>query len=361
MNSWDAWDEWCFSDWQTGEGCFYWGVAANLSLCFLPQQDPPAIVDPTLPETGESFRDRTDSLASSLGHSVGPRTWAHVLESTRSTPNALSEPEAGGQVSNTEDGYEGDSSESDNDRDWMSAVDTQRPHLPPFWLILCPFQDRVDVFFHVREQPEESAELKQGLVVFESIIGIIQDTCKIVNQILLLQHLNNTRMCNRLLVPEAAEDIWIRDTEMESMNAHHPLYDGDGQGDGHGDYLEATLKFKPGAFDCSIVWSAHFSLHPRLNTGTGRSGISRGLQALLAVLTGFSVNNRKNMFVYRENSGSVFYLRLHETQCHGHHGRADDNISFSGSRSSSLVSLVQKKPGQEQDEELVNVFFLFHS
>ncbi|CAN7944386.1 unnamed protein product, partial [Ixodes pacificus] len=60
--------------------------------------------DPGLPETAEPFRDRTDSLASSLGP-AGFRNTAQVLESTRSTPNALSEPEAGGQVSNTEDGF----------------------------------------------------------------------------------------------------------------------------------------------------------------------------------------------------------------------------------------------------------------
>ncbi|XP_077498941.1 KICSTOR complex protein SZT2-like isoform X2 [Amblyomma americanum] len=296
-----------------------------------------------------AFRDRTDSLASSLGHGMSFRPPQHLLESTRSTPNAFSE--GGGQISNTEDGYDGDSSESDSDRDWMNALETQRSHLPPFWLILCPFLDHVDIFFHVREQPEESSELRQGLVVFESIVGLIQDTCKIVNQILLLQHLNNTRMCNRLLVPEAAEDIWNRDSEMEPANTTASAYDNDGSGDGHSDYLEATLKFKPGAFDCSIVWSTHFTLHPRLNTGPGRSGVSRGLQALRAVLTGFSVNNRRNMFVYQENSGSVFYLRLHEVPCHGRHGRAEDDVSFSGSRSSSLVSLVQKKAAAEQEEE----------
>ncbi|XP_049514126.1 KICSTOR complex protein SZT2 isoform X2 [Dermacentor silvarum] len=297
------------------------------------------------------FRDRTDSLASSLGHGMAFRPPQHLLESTRSTPNPLSE--VGGQISNTEDGYDGDSSESDSDRDWMNALETQRSHLPPFWLILCPFLDHVDIFFHVREQPGESTELRQGLVVFESIVGLIQDTCKIVNQILLLQHLNNTRMCNRLLVPEASEDIWNRESEIEPNNSTASVYDNDGSGEGHGDYLEATLKFKPGAFDCSIVWSTHFSLHPRLNTGTGtgRSGISRGLQALRAVLTQFSVNNRKNMFVYQEISGSVFYLRLHEVPCHGRHGRAEDDVSFSGSRSSSLVSLVQKKAACDQDEE----------
>ncbi|KAH8034960.1 hypothetical protein HPB51_003730 [Rhipicephalus microplus] len=168
------------------------------------------------------FRDRTDSLASSLGHGMAFRPPQHLLESTRSTPNALSE--VGGQISNTEDGYDGDSSESDSDRDWMNALETQRSHLPPFWMILCPFLDHVDIFFHVREQSGESTELRQGLVVFESIVALIQDTCKIVNQILLLQHLNNTRICNRLLVPEATEDIWNRESEIEQNSSIVSVY-----------------------------------------------------------------------------------------------------------------------------------------
>ncbi|CAN8028214.1 unnamed protein product, partial [Ixodes persulcatus] len=272
---------------------------------------PEKLPDPGLPEMTEPFRDRTDSLASSLGP-AGFRNTVQVLESTRSTPNALSEPEAGGQVSNTEDGYDGDSSESDSDRDWMSALDTQRPHLPPFWLILCPFLDRVDVFFHVREQPEESVELKQGLVVFERVIGIIQDTCKIVNQILLLQHLNNTRMCNRLLVPEAAEDIWSRDTEVALHSAYGTAFDIWDDRHGQGDYLEATLKFKPGAFDCSVVWSTHFSLHPRLNMGPGRSTVSRGEVNLLRTrrLT-FSLLEATGSFVFSDDKQAPLVGAVH--------------------------------------------------
>ena len=38
-----------------------------------------------------------------------------------------------------------------------------------------------------------------------------------------------------------------------------------------------------------------------------------GIQALRSILNKFSVNNRKNMFVFRENNGSVFYLRSVES------------------------------------------------
>ncbi|XP_064476430.1 KICSTOR complex protein SZT2-like [Ornithodoros turicata] len=316
-------------------------------------------------ELTDMFRERVNSIASSCHggevsqvlQNVAPTvkssgSSSRPQDSTRSTPNVFSEPDVGGQVSNTEDGYEGDSSESDSDLDWMNALDTKRPHLPPFWLILSPYPGHVDIFFHIREQPEDSTDLRHGLAVFEDVSKMINSICKVVNQMLLLQHLNESRMCNRLLVPEATEDIWSQDTGLDAMNSFQLGYDADLM-DNQGDYLEATRKFKPGAFDCSVVWSSHFSLHPRLNTGTGRTGVSRGLQALRAVLTGFSVNNRKNMFVYQESPGSVFYLRLHEVQCNGRHGHEDDASFSAGSRSSSVLSLAQtqRKTMSEPEED----------
>lgn len=74
-------------------------------------------------------------------------------------------------------------------------------------------------------------------------------------------------------------------------------------------YLEATSKFIPGWFSCQVVWETHFTLHPRLKTGPGKPGLSRGFSALRLVLNKFAVTNRKNMFVYQDNSGNVFYLR----------------------------------------------------
>lgn len=73
--------------------------------------------------------------------------------------------------------------------------------------------------------------------------------------------------------------------------------------------LEANLKFKPGYFSCPVVWETPFVLHPRLKVGPGKPGISRGILALKNILDKFSVSNRDNMFVYRDNNSNVFYLR----------------------------------------------------
>jgi hypothetical protein len=82
-----------------------------------------------------------------------------------------------------------------------------------------------------------------------------------------------------------------------------------GENETQGSCLETSPKFMPGWFSCSVVWEAHFSLHPRLKIGPGKPGFSRGIQAMRNVLNRLSVNNRKNMFVYQDKSGNVFYLR----------------------------------------------------
>lgn len=79
------------------------------------------------------------------------------------------------------------------------------------------------------------------------------------------------------------------------------------------------------------MWETHFLLHPRLKTGPGKLGTSKGVQQLRVVLNAFSVNNRSNMFVYQEKSGNVFYLRLYESSCVGHK-TPPDAMSVSVSR-----------------------------
>ncbi|EFX64124.1 hypothetical protein DAPPUDRAFT_267006 [Daphnia pulex] len=57
-----------------------------------------------------------------------------------------------------------------------------------------------------------------------------------------------------------------------------------------------------GTFQCHQVWETHFPLDPRIKTGSGKLGTSKGVQQLRIVLSAFSVNNRNNMFVYQEDS-----------------------------------------------------------
>lgn len=144
-----------------------------------------------------------------------------------------------------------------------------------------------------------------------------------MNQFLLLQSLHDTKTCDRLLEAEEVARDWnsqpstpilTRNTSMVRLKSVEdpviePIIELKGV-----TYLDlASLKYIPGFFACSVVWETHFYLHPRLKTSNSvRAGFSRGIQALRTVLNKFSVVNRNNMFVYRDNSTNVFYLRLHE-------------------------------------------------
>ncbi|XP_037802509.1 KICSTOR complex protein SZT2-like isoform X9 [Penaeus monodon] len=242
----------------------------------------------------------------------------------------------------TEDGCEGDISDSDNDCcDWLQDFESVRPFLPEFWLILRVSKDRVDTFFHCRTE----AEMARWRGVQAEVVRSVRNLVKIVNQTLLLQDLHNTRMCNRLLEPETCDDIW-RHEESKGRGID------DGDPDTRG-YLEAALKFKAGAFACQVVWETHFELHPKVKLGAGKV-CSKGIQALRTILNPFSVNNRKNMFVYEDSSGNgsnVFYLRLNEQQSVSVSPQVDGRRDDCGlSRSSSAVSL--GKRGSREDDAL---------
>lgn len=164
------------------------------------------------------------------------------------------------------------------------------------------------------------------------LVSQIKCTCRRVNQYLLLQNLHKTSKCSELLETDSSEDYnWKSDTANEFSSAMQS---------------SSILNFTPGMFRCRVVWKFTFRLHPRLKTGPGRSGLSRGIKALHGVLDRFAVSNRSNMFVYQENNKNVFYLRLHEQITNGkslQNKLSESDEQLVVSRSNSVVSLSQVK------------------
>ncbi|MPC08798.1 Protein SZT2 [Portunus trituberculatus] len=242
----------------------------------------------------------------------------------------------------TEDGCEGDISDSDNDcSDWLQDFELVEPFLPEFWLIMRVSDDRVDTFFHCRTE----VELGQWRSVQVDMVRNVRALVKLVNQVLLLQDLHNTRMCNTLLEPETSEEIWLHeDTKGRSVYDSEPEYRA---------FLEASFKFKPGAFACRTVWETRFELHHKVCTG--KVG-SKGILALRTILNPFSVNNRKNMFVYEDKSGNgshVFYLRLKEQQTSSVSPQVDGRREEAGLPHSASVSSLVKRGSREDDPQVV--------
>lgn len=191
-----------------------------------------------------------------------------------------------------------------------------------------------------------SPEVGCYLQIQKMLLVQIKAICRRVNQYLLLQNLHDTRICDSLLEPESTEDYntW-KETGGESGNIFQ-------------NHSSSTLNVTPGMFRCPVIWEEPFNLHPRLKTGPGRSGLSRGIKALHGVLNRLSVNNRNNMFVYQENNENVFYLRLHEQTndvkpLQNKLSESDEKLVVS--RSNSVASLSQAKGiGQMNDHVIAN-------
>ncbi|XP_057320134.1 KICSTOR complex protein SZT2-like [Microplitis mediator] len=231
----------------------------------------------------------------------------------------------------TDDGYDGDSSNSEDDCYWLVDLDKRRELLPNFWLILQVRRNHVDVYFHCRFLEIASPEVDRYRQVQKMVVSQIATICRRVNQYLLLENLHDTRNCDTLLEPDLHDDHLIR---------------ADSYNDSGSVIKHESIVNVPGMFRCSVVWEEIFCLHPRLKTGPGRSGLSRGIKALQVVLNRFSVNNRNNMFVYRENNSNVFYLRLHEQTSDGKSlqnklSESDERLMVS--RSNSIASLSQSR------------------
>ncbi|XP_066587997.1 KICSTOR complex protein SZT2-like [Prorops nasuta] len=244
----------------------------------------------------------------------------------------------------TDDGYDGDSSNSEDDLHWLSTLDQRRNLLPNFWLILKVDNNLVNTYFHCRFLELSSPEIENYWRVQKQVIVQIKAMCRRVNQYLLLQNLHDTRICDPLLESESSEDhISRQEVNCESIGSFQSQ--------------NSVINLTPGMFRCPIVWEVPFCLHPRLKTGPERSGLSRGTKALQGVLNRFSVNNRTNMFVYQENNQSVFYLRLQEQSSDGkslQNKLSESDEKLVVSRSSSVASLSQAKgSGSINDSMLI--------
>ncbi|XP_053983197.1 KICSTOR complex protein SZT2-like [Hylaeus volcanicus] len=236
------------------------------------------------------------------------------------------------EKSDVDNEYEGNS-DSDGGFKWLIDLDNRPSCLPNFWLILKVESDYVNVYFHCRFLEIPSVEVDSYWHTQKTLISKIKSTCRRVNQYLLLQNLYKTSKCSELLETETSEDYnWRTETANEFSNTIQ-----------NRDSIE---NFTPGMFRCRVVWEFTFRLHPRLKTGPGRSGLSRGIKALHGVLDRFAVTNRSNMFVYQENNKNVFYLRLHEQINDGkplQNKLSDSDEKLVVSRSNSVVSLSQTK------------------
>ncbi|XP_018578793.1 KICSTOR complex protein SZT2 isoform X1 [Anoplophora glabripennis] len=311
----------------------------------------------------ENVSNRVDPSADILIYSRenpnNKSVYKHEVNSQQSDISSVNGSERG-----TDGGYDEDVSEDYDDYDWLINLNNKRKHLPNFWLILKIEQEVVTVYFHCRFLELPTNHVGVYLEIQRDVCEAVRDLCKKVNQLLLLQSLYETRTCDSLL---ESDDNWHSDvcsSPISRNTSYCRLKSMDENSDEQDltnyppSLSEASLHFKAGYFSCPVVWETHFVLHPRLKTGPGKSGISRGILALKNILDKFSVSNRNNMFVYRDNQKNVFYLRLHENVHSPNKAgliRSSEYENATVSRSPSITSLPlgQNKNSLTQSEQSI--------
>jgi hypothetical protein len=244
----------------------------------------------------------------------------------------------------------------------------------PYWLFMSPTSTHVHIRF---QSPPGLLKKQEKEDILEKTRENIQFVCKRINQILLLTQLYEHRVCNVLLVndsdgsansaPEAGDSSsnTIRSPshpttpKMDSPRTSKPIsipsresqdkkrvdragdeegifeHDEDGGDSSRRGYdspgipeaprlppasnqdsplrslasnsRSSPVTFLPGQFTCEKVHEIHLPLNWRTDPKTILNAIAN------TVLIHFSVNNRSKMYVYREQSGKIFYMTLSVT------------------------------------------------
>jgi hypothetical protein len=118
-----------------------------------------------------------------------------------------------------------------------------------------------------------------------------------VNQLCLLSSLYETRVCSVLLVPTedpsaAAQESDDVDRSDSSSTAPEKRF------------WDTALQYLPGHYACPRVHSFTIKVYPRLDLKEAESHLFN------SALNHFAVSNRQNLYVVREQNGSIYYLRL---------------------------------------------------
>ncbi|XP_071849509.1 KICSTOR complex protein SZT2-like isoform X4 [Apostichopus japonicus] len=267
-------------------------------------------VDSTV-KTGRT-RDTPRSRQTS---STGGTTTSGPL-STQVSCNSLS----GSLTEYDEEGYEAGPSEDEfADSHVFSEDDFNAKHkMPDFWLILKVQEDReelenenykMNMYFHTRDRGDQ-VRLEAQKEIFNEVGEAIKKTTRLVSQRLLLIDLFDSKVCNPLLLPD--EENWNKDDYIRRSHGRIPS-EADANVHEERDYLAARLDFDPGHFACDEQWRGHLVVHPRLpSSRKGGGKVSGGMQAVKAAMDAFAISNRSDLYVVKDDSEEVFYIRLSE-------------------------------------------------
>ncbi|KAK9768108.1 hypothetical protein K7432_001511 [Basidiobolus ranarum] len=193
----------------------------------------------------------------------------------------------------------------DQDMDNSNELSYDRKQM--FWLLLIPQASNLQICFY-----SKTITGTERSTIIQHARKCVTKVTKRVNRLILLRRLNETRICSKYLVtPDSTSDDEDSSSNTSSEEEIEPAGAELMDAFSIAQFKESRGRagkskiFKPGEFECPIVYRRSFLLHWRLKPNQALNTISA------MVLHPFSVSNRKNLFVVVKND-SVFYMKLLE-------------------------------------------------
>lgn len=160
-----------------------------------------------------------------------------------------------------------------------------------------------------------------ALEIMNTVLHSISMCCHHVNQLILLRSLHRSRTASRFLIPPEEPTA----TENKNGGSQEQLDN------------ESSL-FYDGLFCCPVVYRTPFELFHRCATNPTK--VARALEA--SVLHIFALSNRRKSYVYKDESGAVFYMSLSIIE------GVDETDALTGTETEAQIELVVfgiDKPG----------------
>lgn len=175
----------------------------------------------------------------------------------------------------------------------------------PFWLVIDVHKDKAEVIFQSKSM---SREKRDELIM--TVKTRLKKLCERANRISLLMQLNETRVCSVLLESGKTQPIaGGSDHEMKSESPYHETIESNER------TLSHPVVFRPDQYACPSVAEIHIPFHERLET-------IQALKVAASSLMHFSVSNRPFMYVYMDEKGYIYYMKLSQPT-------VDEGIKFS--------------------------------
>ncbi|CAG8625753.1 5175_t:CDS:2, partial [Acaulospora morrowiae] len=159
-------------------------------------------------------------------------------------------------------------------------------HKQLFWLLLIPQETSIQVYFY-----SKAITAMERSRIMRHVRNCIVKISERVNRLILLEELNEKRLCSKYLVPPDDSTDYDPTSEEDDMQSN------EGQ---------LTKKFKVGQFSCPIIYRRALPLHFRVSPNAVLSIANDKLGPL-------SILNRKNMFVYSVDK-NIVYIKLSEVE-----------------------------------------------